>query len=210
MIWVKPRAGRRAIIAAVPTALDIIRDEHRSIAAVLHGMQHLVREIRERRAKIDPKVFCAMLYYLDTFSERMHHPKEDRYLFDPLRRRGAGPDSLIAELERDHAEGGNALRRVEQCLIRYEEGGEKEFAEFAGEVERFVEGYWEHMRKEEEHVFPLAQKLFSAADWEAIDRAFKAHADPLAEDRNERDFRKLFSRIVSLAPPPIGVGPAPS
>jgi hemerythrin-like domain-containing protein len=189
-------------------ALNIIRDEHRSIAAILHGMQHLVREIRERKAKIDTKVFRAMLYYLDTFSERMHHPKEDRYLFDPLRRLGAGSDSLIAELEREHAEGGNALRRVEQCLIRFEEGGEKEFAEFGAEVDRFVEGYWEHMRKEEEHVFPLAQKLFSAADWEAIDRAFKVNADPLAGDRNERDFRKLFSRIVSLAPPPIGVGPA--
>ena len=87
------------------TALNIIRDEHRSIAAVLHGMQHLVRRMRERGTKVDPKVFRAMLYYLDTFTERMHHPKEDRYLFDPLRRRGAGPDSLIAELERDHAEG---------------------------------------------------------------------------------------------------------
>jgi hemerythrin-like domain-containing protein len=189
-------------------ALNIIRDEHRSIAAILHGMQHLVRQIRERKAKIDPKVFRAMLYYLDTFSERMHHPKEDRYLFDPLRRRGAGSDSLIAELEKDHAEGGNALRRVEQCLIRYEEGGEKEFPEFAGEVERFVEGYWEHMRKEEEHVFPLAQKLFTNDDWDALDRAFMANVDPLATDRNESDFRKLFSRIVSLAPPPIGVGPA--
>jgi hemerythrin-like domain-containing protein len=189
-------------------ALNIIRDEHRSIAAILHGMQHLVRQIRERKAKIDPKVFRAMLYYLDTFSERMHHPKEDRYLFDPLRRRGAGSDSLIAELERDHAEGGNAIRRVEQCLIRYEEGGEKEFPEFAGEVERFVEGYWEHMRKEEEHVFPLAQKLFTNDDWDALDRAFMANVDPLADDRSERDFRKLFSRIVSLAPPPIGVGPA--
>src|SRR5262245_2202881 len=190
------------------TALNIIRDEHRSIAAILHGMQHLVRQIRERKAKIDTRVFRAMLYYLDTFSERMHHPKEDRYLFDPLRHRGAGPDALIAELERDHAEGGNALRRVEQCLIRYEEGGEKEFPEFAGEVERFVEGYWEHMRKEEEHVFPLAEKLLSAADWDAIDRAFKGNADPLAADRDEKDFRKLFSRIVNLAPPPIGVGPA--
>jgi hemerythrin-like domain-containing protein len=189
-------------------ALNIIRDEHRSIAAILHGMQHLVRQIRERKAKIDPKVFRAMLYYLDTFSERMHHPKEDRYLFDPLRRRGAGSDSLIAELEKDHAEGGNALRRVEQCLIRYEEGGEKEFPEFAGEVERFVEGYWEHMRKEEEQVFPLAQKLFTNDDWDALDRAFMANVDPLAGDRNERDFRRLFSRIVSLAPPPIGVGPA--
>jgi hemerythrin-like domain-containing protein len=189
-------------------ALNIIRDEHRSIAAILHGMQHLVRQISERKAKIDPKVFRAMLYYLDTFSERMHHPKEDRYLFDPLRRRGAGSDALIAELEREHADGGNAIRRVEQCLIRYEEGGEKEFPEFAGEVERFVEGYWGHMRKEEEQVFPLAQKLFTNDDWDALDRAFMANVDPLADDRNERDFRKLFSRIVSLAPPPIGVGPA--
>ena len=189
-------------------ALNIIRDEHRSIAAILHGMQHLVRQISERKAKIDPKVFRAMLYYLDTYSERMHHPKEDRYLFDPLRRRGAGSDALIAELEREHADGGNAIRRVEQCLIRYEEGGEKEFPEFAGEVERFVEGYWGHMRKEEEQVFPLAQKLFTNDDWDALDRAFMANVDPLADDRNERDFRKLFSRIVSLAPPPIGVGPA--
>ena len=192
------------------TALNIIRDEHRSIAAVLHGMQHLVRQMRERGAKIDPKVFRAMLYYLDTFSERVHHPKEDQYLFDPLRRRGVGPDALIAELEQNHAEGGNAIRRVEQCLIRYEEGGDKEFAEFAREIDRFVEGYWEHMRKEEEHVFPLAEKLFTPADWDALDRAFKANADPLAKDRDERDFRKLFSRIVSLAPPPVGVGPSSS
>ena len=192
------------------TALNIIRDEHRSIAAVLHGMQHLVRQMRERGTKVDPKVFRAMLYYLDTFSERMHHPKEDRYLFDPLRRRGAGPDALIAELERDHAESGNELKRVEQCLIRYEEGGEKEFPEFAREIDRFVEGYWEHMRKEEEHVFSLAEKLFTPGDWDALDRAFKANTDPLASDREERDFRKLFSRIVSLAPPPVGVGPSSS
>ena len=189
-------------------ALNIIKDEHRSIAAVLHGMQELVRRIRERGEKIDPRVFRAMLYYLDTFTERMHHPKEDRYLFAPLRRLGAGPGALIAELEREHAEGDAALRRVEQCLIRYEEGGGKEFPEFAREVDRFVEGYWEHMRKEEDGIFPLAERLFTAADWEAIDKAFEANNDPLAADRNEKDFRKLFSRIVSLAPPPIGFGPA--
>jgi hemerythrin-like domain-containing protein len=192
----------------MPIALNLIRDEHRSIAAVLHGMKELVFRIRERGAKIDPRVFRAMLYYLDTFSERMHHPKEDQYLFAPLRRLGAGADELIAELEREHAQGENALRRVEQCLIRYEEGGEKEFPEFAREIERFVEGYWSHMSKEEERVFPLAEKLFTRSDWEAIDKAFQANADPLANDRNERDFRKLFSRIVSLAPPPIGVGPS--
>jgi len=189
-------------------ALNVIREEHRSIAAILHGMEHLVRQIRGRGAKIDPRVFRAMLYYLDTFSERMHHPKEDRFLFAPLKARGAGADELIAELEREHASGGDSLRRVEQCLIRYEEGGESEFDEFSREIERFAAGYWAHMRKEEEQVFPLAERLFSGKDWAEIDREFAENADPLAPARQEKDFRMLFSRIVELAPPPIGVGPA--
>jgi len=191
----------------MPKALNIIRDEHRSIAAVLHGMQYLVRQIRERKAKIDSRVFRAMLYYLDIFSERMHHPKEDLYLFAPLRRMGGPAEALVLELEHEHAEGGQALRRLEQYLLRYEEGGDKEFPAFAQAVEEFVRDYWEHMRKEEEQVFPLAEQLFDENNWYAIDRAFGENADPLAGEWDEEDFRKLFSRIVSLAPPPIGVGP---
>ena len=191
----------------MPKVLNIIRDEHRSIAAILHGMQYLVRQIREKKSKIDPRVFRAMLYYLDTFAERMHHPKEDLYLFKAMRRRGGDANALIAELEKEHAGGELALRKLEQRLIRYEEGGDGEFSAFAEEVDSFVEGYWEHMRKEEEQVFPLAEKLLDAEDWESIDRAFEANRDPLAAERETRDFQKLFSRIVDLAPPPIGVGP---
>src|SRR5262249_28678050 len=133
---VRPRP--RALLEAhmrthMAIALNVIKDEHRSIAAVLLGMQELVHRIRDRGGKIDTRVFRAMLYYLDTFSERMHHPKEDQYLFAPLRRLGASSNALIAQLEREHAQGENALRRVEQCLIRYEEGGKKEFPEFASE-----------------------------------------------------------------------------
>ncbi|HEX4798199.1 MAG TPA: hemerythrin domain-containing protein [Burkholderiales bacterium] len=188
--------------------LNIIRDEHRSIAAVLHGMQYLVNEIRTRKTKIDPRVFRAMLYYLDTFCDRMHHPKEDRYLFGAMRRRGARANALIAELEKEHAGGEESLRRLEQLLLRYEEGGDGEFPAFAREAENFVQGYWDHMRKEEEQVFPLAEKLLAPEDWAAIDRAFEENQDPLADQRDTEDFQKLFSRIVNLAPPPIGVGPA--
>jgi hemerythrin-like domain-containing protein len=185
----------------------MIGNEHRSISAVLHGMQYLMNEIRGRKAKIDPRVFRAMLYYLDTFAERVHHPKEDRYLFEAMRRRGAQADTVIAELEREHASGEDSLRRLEQYLVRYEEGGDKEFPAFAEAVEKFCRDYWDHMRKEEENVFPLAEKLLAKADWEAIDRAFEENRDPLAEERDTRDFQELFTRIVSLAPPPIGVGP---
>ncbi len=111
--------------------LNTIRDEHRSIAAILHGMRYFVERIETRKAKVDPRVFRAMLYYLDTFCERMHHPKEDRYLFSALRKRGNEAGVIIDELEKEHARGGESLRQLEQRLLRYEEGGDKEFAAFA-------------------------------------------------------------------------------
>jgi hemerythrin-like domain-containing protein len=190
----------------LPKALTIIRDEHRSISVILHGMEYLVQRIRARRNKVDPRVFHAMLYYLDTFSERMHHPKEDQYLFKAMRERSAEADTLIADLEDDHARGEDALRRLAQCLIRYEEGGEQEFPAFEREVENFVRNYRDHMRKEEDLLFPLAQKVLTVADWSKIDIAFGENRDPLALGRDTRDFNKFFIRIVQIAPPPIGLG----
>jgi len=187
--------------------LDIIRGEHRSIAAILHGMEYLVERVRTRKAKIDPRVFGAMIYYLDTFSERMHHPKEDRFLFSAMRARGGEAAAVVADLEHEHAAGGESLRRLEQCLMRYEEGGDREFPAFADAVARFVREYRDHMHKEESIAFPLAQRVLSASDWQAIDRAFEENRDPLAAERDSRDFEKLFDRIVNLAPPPIGLGP---
>jgi hypothetical protein len=43
-------------------AIAIIHDEHRSLAAVLHGMLYLVRQIRTRHAKPDFAVLGAMIY----------------------------------------------------------------------------------------------------------------------------------------------------
>jgi len=189
-------------------ALDVIYDEHRTIAAILHGMEYLVREIRARGRKIDPRVFHAMIYYLDTYSERMHHPKEDQYLFALLRQRSDEAGELIAALEQEHAGGEEALRRLAQSVIRYEEGGDKEFPAFEREVGNFVQGYRNHMRKEEDLLFPLARRLLTPLDWVMIDEAFRENRDPLAAERETKDFEKLFTRIVELAPPPIGIGPA--
>ena len=188
------------------TALTIIRDEHQTISAVLHGMEYLVREIRAGK-KIEPRVFHAMLYYLDTFGERVHHPKEDRYLFGIIRQRSTEAGALIAILEEEHAAGAAAIRRLTQAMIRFEEGGDKEFAAFEREVHNYAESYRGHMRREEEQLFPLARSLLTPFDWVMVDTAFRENPDPLALARETSDFEALFSRIVNLAPPPIGLGP---
>jgi hemerythrin-like domain-containing protein len=194
----------------MPRALGIIRNEHRTIAAILHGMEYLVREVHAHRKKVDPKVFQAMLYYLDTFAQRVHHPKEDKYLFGLMKARSEDAARVIAILENEHVAGEESLRRLAQAMIRYEEGGDKEFPGFEREICSFVEGYRNHMRREEEELFPLALGVLTPLDWVMVDAAMEEHTDPLAAAREEKNFDRLFERIVTIAPPPIGVGPSNS
>lgn len=188
-------------------AVAIIRAEHRSLGAIVHGLCYLVREIRQRGAKPDFGLLGAMVYYIDTFPERYHHPKEDQYLFKLLRARCPEAAPMLDELEREHVVGAQKIREIEQALARYQQGGDAEFPAFASAVEAYADLHWEHMRKEERDVLPLAEDRLTPGDWEAIDAAFEGNTDPLfGADRNE-PWERLFRRIVHLAPPPIGVGP---
>jgi hemerythrin-like domain-containing protein len=189
-------------------AIAIIHDEHRSLAAVLHGMLYLVREIKLRAAPPNFPVFDAMIHYVDTFQERFHHPKEDAYLFRLLRLRHPASEPLIERLESEHRAGGHKISALEQALARYRGGGAVEFPAFAEAVQAYASFHWDHMRAEEEQLLPLARTHLTAADWKEIDDAWSGNADPLVGASAGADFEALFRRIVNLAPPPIGVGPA--
>jgi len=189
------------------TALDVIRSEHRDLAAVLHGLQFLIREVRERRREPDFTVLRAMVHYIDTFPEKLHHPKEDRHLFARLRQRTTEAREVLDQLEAQHIHGAKLIRDLEQNLLRWEMEGPGSFAAFADEVDRYAEFHWRHMRQEEEVVLPLAERVFDAGDWREIDEAFAGHGDPLIDKDLEKDFNRLFKRIVNMAPPPIGLGP---
>jgi len=188
-------------------AVHVILDEHRSIAAVLHGMLYLVRNTRLMGAPPPFEVFGAMTYYIDTFVERFHHPKEDRYLFRFLRLRYPDSSNLIERLASEHAAGAERIRDLERTLKRYEETGPREFPAFAAAVQSYAQSHWEHMRAEEDLLLPLARTHLTSDDWKEIDEAFRGHSDPLFGHKASAHYDDLFRQIVTLAPPPVGVGP---
>ena len=192
------------------TALNIIRSEHRSLAAVIHGLQFLVEQIQKRGPKPDLKVFRAMIHYIDTFPERLHHPKEDRYLFAKIQLRYPEGNSIISGLEAQHVRGAELIRELERSLLEWEERGDIAFPDFAHKVREFSDFHWQHMREEEDVVMPLAERVLLDEDWKEIDAAFAGNQDPLIGKDVQKDFDKLFSHIVNIAPPPIGLGPEPA
>jgi len=187
-------------------AISTLLDEHRSLAAVLHGMRYLVREIETRRMRPDFGLLGAMVYYIDTFPERFHHPREDSYLFSRLRARAPAAQPLIARLEAEHVASREKMRDLAQALERYRGGGEREFAAFRDALDAYANFQWKHMRAEEEELLPIARAELDADDWKAIEAGLREATDPL-EGARAFDYDALFRRIVTLAPPPIGVGP---
>ena len=154
----------------------------------------------------EPRVFRAMLAYIDLFAERVHHPKEERKLFPILRRKSAEAARLLDRLELDHSRGGSAIRTLEQAFVRWEEGGAPYFADFAKRVAEFAEFYRQHLRAEESELMPLAQRVLSAEDWKAIDESFAEGEDPLAAEGEERDLQRLFTHVAAITPAPLGFG----
>jgi nucleotide-binding universal stress UspA family protein/hemerythrin-like domain-containing protein len=189
------------------TPLAIIGDEHRSLAAVIRGLEFLVREAREGKAP-SFALLRAMLHYIKAFSEGLHHPKEDAYLFRKLRERTSEFDATLDELERQHVEGASVVAALEQGIARYEREGAAGFAAFAEAVERFAEFQMQHMRLESKVILPAARQHLMAEDWAEIGRAFGDNGDPRFSVDNDEEFRQLFARILNLAPAALVGGAA--
>ena len=186
-------------------AIQIIRDEHRSIAAVLHALKQLAKDAENPDVEPRFDAFRAMIYYIDQFPERLHHPKEDQYLFARLEARAPQAKALIEELRAEHVMGAQLIRDLEQALVGLEVGWSGGAHVFRAAVDAYAEFHWSHMRKEEQQLLPLAERALTAEDWREIDAAFAGNQDPIA-DLREQDFERLFSRIVTLVPEPMGLG----
>ena len=190
---------------AVEKTLHMVHDEHRAISAVLSGMQELARIARDPAVRPEFGVLHAMLYYIDAFPERLHHPKEEEYLFKPLLERLPKAAALVAELRSQHLDGVRLVRDLQRALLSFEIEHPKGAAEFADAVKRYADFHWNHMRREERELLPLAEKHFRAEQWQAAAQAFAGNKNPLAGE-SEQNFAQLFTRIVSLAPAPVGLG----
>lgn len=169
-------------------ALAVLRDEHRSLAAVLNAL--LVEAQRPASAQ-DRELLGAMLFYIEQFPERLHHPKEETQLFARLRQRTQSFDGLLDELQAQHTQGANTFTALQHCLRV------GELADFATQAQTFAQQQWRHMDHEEKVVLPAASQHLQPEDWRAIAEAFEANADPHLG--TGESFDRLASRLLDLA-----------
>jgi nucleotide-binding universal stress UspA family protein/hemerythrin-like domain-containing protein len=184
---------------ATSQAIGIIRDEHRSLAAVLHAWLHLLGGDDGAADVPRDALMRAMIHYIKAFPVALHHPKEEEYLFRKLRERTSQCNAELDELERQHERDQQLVDELAAIVERHL-AGEADAAAVKEAVSRYALFIWEHMGREEGVILPAAQRFLTPADWDEINAAFSENRDPRFGGDTDAEFRRLFSRIVNLVP----------
>jgi nucleotide-binding universal stress UspA family protein/hemerythrin-like domain-containing protein len=190
--------------AQASRAIALIQDEHRSLGAVLRGMQRLVERARKASASqpgLDHVTLLRMHQYVEAFPEKLHHPKEEQVLHRLLRERSRDSHALIEQLETDHQQELALVAAVEAALFNCPDGARGQLDTLLvlhERIDALARHVWRHMLQEERALIPLARQSLTEADWTEVAVAFEAHDDPRFGDLSDEDFRRLFASIAKL------------
>jgi len=194
--------ARNAMNPAMNKAIAVIQDEHRSLAAVLHGLKRHVAEVRDTGGTPDFGLLQSGLHYIEEFPEKLHHPKEEDYLFSRLRRRTKALDDVFVELQAEHIAGPQSLARLNDAFLCFM--AERDAACFLAEIDTYAAFQFRHFRTEERIVIPAARIYLTKEDWHHIAMAFSENEDPRFAYENSQPFRDAFSGIARRSFPELG------
>jgi hemerythrin-like domain-containing protein len=144
---------------AGPATADL-RHEHQVILRALAVLEQAARRL-DAGAAVDERALQELVALLRTFADRCHHGKEEGALFPLLRAKGVGHvlDAFVAE----HDEGRGYLTTL---------GGSAPAAERGRAARRYVGLLRDHIEREDQVLFPLADGVLSLEEHEALARRY--------------------------------------
>ena len=176
---------------------EMLMEEHRVIEQVLSCLEKMTGQF-EAKKEIDAAVATDALEFIRNFADKCHHGKEEDRLFPALEKkdgfaRGCGPTEVMRA---EHEHGRTLVRGMSEAIA--DAKGDKTVAveRFARNARRYVALLREHIHKEDNCLFPNAQRSLKEGEREALSQAFeKVEHEEMGAGTHE----KFLSLANSLA-----------
>ncbi len=168
-------------------ATEILKHEHRIILKVISAAQREAQAI-QNTGKMHPAKLDQMVDFCQTFIDRCHHGKEEEYLFPKMEERGPlaakGPIAVMLE---EHAEGRRLVQAIAADLPQAVKGDSAALDAVAAHLSFYADLLQAHIDKENNVLFPMADKLFTPEDQLLLVQSFEKHeAEEMGEGTHER------------------------
>ncbi len=174
--------------------IEALREEHRNIEKLL-GVLEQELGVFDRTERPDYETLQAVIEYFAEYPARCHHPKEDM-IVEVLKARDPGAAAAIGDIETDHQQEAQRLRRLAHTVENVRTGGELPRQTVDDVVREFIAHERRHIEAEERALFPAALAALQAEDWARIDARMSDERDPLFNRTIEQKFRSLAQKIL--------------
>ncbi|MGH9788866.1 MAG: hemerythrin domain-containing protein [Candidatus Acidiferrales bacterium] len=172
---------------AVKSATDILRREHEAIVRML-DVSAVVADRLSAGRRVEPEILTQLLDFFRLFADRCHHGKEEDLLFPLLERKGllraGGPIGVMMD---EHTQGRAQMEGMSAAAEAYGNGDTDAGRRWATAMNRYATLLRQHIDKENQILFVLADRLLSAAEQAEMVAAFeRAEVEKMGAGTHER------------------------
>ena len=186
---------------AVKSATDILRHEHEAIVRML-DVSGVVADRLAAGTKVEPEILAELLEFFHLFADRCHHEKEEELLFPLLERKGllraGGPIGVMLD---EHTQGRAQMERMTAAAEGYCNGDAEAGRRWAGAMQRYSTLLRQHIDKENQILFVLADRLMSSAEQAEMVAGFeRAEVEKMGAGTHER-LHALMDQLSAMILP---------
>lgn len=151
-------------------AVDILRSEHRVIERVVDCLEAMADQALEG-CRLDVESARQALDFFQNYVDHCHHAKEEQHLFPLLEGRGL-PLGPVTVMRDEHERGREHIRAMVAVLDAAGQGDANALAQFGQEASRYAQLLRDHIWKEDNRLFSMAEMLLSHDDQHRLLHAF--------------------------------------
>lgn len=164
--------GQTKLASEFGTATEMLSDEHRVILRVLDVMEKLTH----RSLLSSLELWKKALDFARHFADQCHHLKEEKILFPAMEEHGipneGGPIGMMLI---EHEEGRSYVRSMFAAVARAEANDQGAHESLIASARAYVRLLREHIEKEDQVLFRIADDAISPEEQKTLLRAFEEH-----------------------------------
>jgi hemerythrin-like domain-containing protein len=184
------------ILVAHP--VDLLKQEHRLIEKVLSALEQKVQNMH--RGGFPLEFFQDALDFFANFADACHHFKEEDTLFPLLKQRGipeeGGP---IGCMLHEHGFGRSCLKGIRERLPEASSGSESAQAEIRDYATQYISMLRQHIQKEDNVLFRMAEHVLTGEDKSALQREFTREDNPKINAAVRVKYQALAEKLAAEA-----------
>ncbi len=137
-------------------SINVLKREHEEITEMLSILERISERIRSE-VEIDPEHLKRALEFIKVFADRCHHGKEEGILFPMMEGYGVPRAGPIGVMLMEHELGRGYVNEMAEAMERYRAGDVEALDIFAENAEKYIELLKQHIDKENDILFRIAE-----------------------------------------------------